>query len=71
MPYNGEDVMVAVRVVDGRIQVQHPAAGWMDAEILEERLRRKLKFVDESGDQVTLRAKSTSHLHISGVVRDR
>ena len=46
VPYNGQDVEVAVRVAEDKIQVQHPAAGWIDIGVLNERLRgRKITWV--------------------------
>lgn len=72
IPHNGTKVHVAVRLSEPKVQIDHPAAGWIDVEVFEECLKgSSVQFLDESGDQVTLRAKSTNHLHISKVVLDR
>lgn len=42
VPYNGEKYRVEVRISGQSVQVRHPAAGWMDLKVLEERLGRKL-----------------------------
>ncbi len=42
VPYNGEKYRVDVRISGSIVYVRHPVAGWMDLNVLEERLRRKL-----------------------------
>ena len=49
VPYNGADHRVEVRLAEGKIQVRHPAAGWIDLKVLEERLGRKLELRDSTG----------------------
>ena len=49
VPYNGDEHRVEVRVVDGKLQVRRPAAGWIGLKVLEERLGRKLELCDSMG----------------------